>query len=94
MNATSSNSIHLEYVQIPNYPVKGVQLEPGDRIVFCSDGIIEDGNSEEEMFGFEQTEETIKKECEEDLSAEQLLDYLLSEVKKFSGDTLRGTTIS
>lgn len=72
MNAMSSNSIHLEYVRIPNYPIKGVQLEPGDRIVFCSDGIIEAGNSEEEMFGFERTEETIKKECEEDLSVEQL----------------------
>ena len=72
------------------YPVIETQLESGDRIIFCSDGIIEAENSEEEMFGFERTEETIRKGCQEDLSAPQLLDYLIGEVKTFTGDTPQG----
>jgi serine phosphatase RsbU (regulator of sigma subunit)/ligand-binding sensor domain-containing protein len=72
------------------YPVIETQLKPGDRIVFCSDGIIEAENSEEEMFGFERTAGTIKKGCQDDLSAPQLLDYLISAVKSFTGDTPQG----
>jgi len=73
-----------------SYPVKEIQLESGDRIVFCSDGIIEAENSVGELFGFERTTETIKKGCEENFNAPQLLDYLISEVKRFSGDTPQG----
>ena len=73
-----------------NYPVKEIQLEPGDRVVFCSDGIVEAGNSDEEAFGFERIAETIKKGCEENLLTEQLLDYLIAEVKAFTGDTPQG----
>jgi len=58
--------------------------------VFCSDGIIEAENSEEEMFGFERTAETIKNGCRKNLSAPQLLDYLINEVKSFTGDAPQG----
>ena len=54
-------------------------------MVFCSDGIIEAGNGEEKMFGFERTAETIKRGCEQNLTAPQLLDDLISEVKTFAG---------
>ena len=43
-------------------------------------------NSNEEMFGFEHTAEIIRQGCQEDLSAEALLERVLSEVKAFSGD--------
>ena len=72
------------------YPVIETQLGPGDRIVFCSDGIIEAENSERELFGFERTAETIRNGCQKDLTAPQLLDYLINEVKTFSGDTPQG----
>ena len=72
------------------YPVIEAQLEPGDRVIFCSDGIIEAENSEEKMFGFERTAETIRKGCSQDLSAHQLLDYIISELKTFTGDTPQG----
>ena len=67
-----------------------VQLEPGDRIVFCSDGIIETANEEGVIFGFERTEEAIRNGCRQDLSAPQLLDHLVNEVKRFAGDTPQG----
>ena len=72
------------------YQIQELRLEPGDRIVFCSDGIIEAENQSGELFGFERTAETIRKGCSQDLTAPQLLDYLINEVKTFSGDTPQG----
>ena len=44
-----------------SYPVVETQLEPGDRLVFCSDGIMEARNSAGDMFGFDQTAETVRQ---------------------------------
>ena len=38
-------------------------LEPGDRIVLASDGIIEAGNESGEIFGFERTAAAIEQGC-------------------------------
>jgi serine phosphatase RsbU (regulator of sigma subunit) len=73
-----------------DYPAIETQLESGDRVVFCSDGIIEAENSSGDIFGFEQTADTIRKGCSQDLSAPQLLDYLINEVKTFTGETPQG----
>jgi len=35
--------------------------EPGDYVVFCSDGIIEAANAQEGIFGFERTAEIIRQ---------------------------------
>jgi len=70
--------------------VKEIQLGQGDRIVFCSDGIIEAEDSEGVLFGFERTSETIRQGCKENLSAPQLLDYLIHEVKSFTKDATQG----
>jgi len=72
------------------YSVEEIQLAPGDRVVFCSDGIIEAENRSGELFGFERTAETIGKGCFRDLTAAKLLDYLIAEVKIFSGDVPQG----
>ena len=39
-----------------------------------------------EQFGFERTGETIKEACEEDLSAEAIIDRILEAVAVFKGD--------
>ena len=72
------------------YPVKTVMLEPGDRIIFCSDGIIEAENSDGELFGFDRTAATIRKGCQQNLTAPQLLGYLTDEVKRFSQEAPQG----
>jgi len=95
--AASGDIIELQVDAYPlgvradtQYPVKEIQLQPGDRIVFCSDGIIEAENSTGELFGFERTSETIKKGCGRNLSAPQFLDYLIDEVKSFTQDAPQG----
>ena len=65
-------------------------LEPGDYIVFSSDGIIEAENTDGELFGFEQTAETILQACVEGMSAERLIDHLMGGVKAFAGGTPQG----
>ncbi|MBT4498643.1 MAG: SpoIIE family protein phosphatase, partial [Gemmatimonadetes bacterium] len=72
------------------YSMREVSLSPGDRVVFCSDGIAEATNEREEMFGFEQTAETIKQGCVEGLSAEMLIDRLIDAAKSFAGAAPQG----
>jgi len=47
------------------YQVLETQLQSGDRIVFCSDGIIEAEDGEGNLFGFERTSETICHACKD-----------------------------
>ena len=68
------------------YQAIETQLDPGDRLVFCSDGVMEAQDVGEEMFGFERTAEVIRTGCKEDLPAEGLLERVLGEVTAFSGD--------
>ena len=71
------------------YDVLETQLQPGDRIVFCSDGIIEADNAAAEQFGFEQTAETVRQACVDGLSAEATIDRLLEAVAAFKGDAVQ-----
>jgi len=72
------------------YSTIEVPLESGDCIVFCSDGIAEAANGQEEIFSFERTAETIRQGCSEDLSSEALIDHLIGAVKAFAGDMPQG----
>ena len=66
-----------------------LQMEPGDVLVLCSDGIIESANEQESLFGFERTSESICKASAEGLAAADLVDRLFSEVQRFSGTSER-----
>jgi sigma-B regulation protein RsbU (phosphoserine phosphatase) len=68
------------------YGVVEVDLQPGDRLVFCSDGIIEASNGIEEMFGFERTGEAIGRAAGDRVSATDLIERLLGEVDTFRGE--------
>jgi serine phosphatase RsbU (regulator of sigma subunit)/ligand-binding sensor domain-containing protein len=72
------------------YPVEEIQLEPHDYIIFCSDGIVEAENPAGDQFGYDQTEETIRKGCAEELSPEQLIDRIFSTVEEFADSTPQG----
>jgi len=72
------------------YEVQELQLVAGDYLVFHSDGIAEAARADEEIFGFERTTETIRQACAEGLSAEGVIDRLISAVKAFAGDAPQG----
>ena len=72
------------------YQAVETQLEPGDRIVFCSDGIIEAANEAVDLFGFEQTAEVIRQGCTEGLSAEALVEHIFDRVQAFAGEAPQG----
>jgi ligand-binding sensor domain-containing protein/serine phosphatase RsbU (regulator of sigma subunit) len=73
-----------------DYPVVEVRLESGDRVVFCSDGIIEAANEIDEQFDFDRTAETIRRGCAQNLSSEGLIEMIFAEVESFAGETPQG----
>ena len=72
------------------YGVVEINLDPGDRIVFCSDGIIEAENGIEEMFGFERTAEAISRAAGLGVGSKEFIEHLLSEVDAFCGNAEQG----
>ena len=62
------------------------QLDVGDRVVFCSDGIIEAMDDDGQLFGFERTQDTVNRLSLEGLPATQMIEELLREVDAFRGD--------
>ena len=91
--AANGNVVELQVEAYPlgvrpdtSFQVVEVQLESGDYIVFCSDGIAEARNKAGELFGFGRTAETVHQGCVEELSATALIDRLIGEVQTFSGD--------
>jgi sigma-B regulation protein RsbU (phosphoserine phosphatase) len=65
-----------------NYDEWGVTLEPGNILVFHSDGIAETTNGEGQFFGITRLRELIEKHHE--LTAAELADRILNEVDWFS----------
>ena len=64
------------------YDEWGVSLDPGDILVFHSDGIAETANSEGQFFGMERLRKIIEEQHK--LTASELIDRVFSEVDWFS----------
>ncbi len=62
-----------------------VTIKPGDRIVMFTDGITEAMNEKEEEFGEERLKKLIQKWP--NVSSQELMDKIISEVKEFSKGT-------
>ena len=77
-----------------NYPIIEVQLEPGDRVVFCSDGAAEAANERDELFSFERMMEAIGEGCRSGLAAEVLIDGVIGDVQAFTGEAPQGDDIT
>jgi sigma-B regulation protein RsbU (phosphoserine phosphatase) len=68
------------------YKTIGIQLAPGDRLVFFSDGIPEAINAERELFGYDRINAIIQAACGADRSADEVINHLIGEVTSFIGN--------
>ena len=77
------NAYPMGVMENTSYQVMEIPLHPGDRVVFCSDGIVEAENPDGDQLGFEIVGETLRQGCKDGLSAERLIDHLLEAVDAF-----------
>ncbi len=64
-------------------PSERLDIEPGSRLVFYSDGLVEAVDGNEEQFGYERLKELLAVHAEE--SSEQLMATLLSALERHTG---------
>ena len=81
---TEGDTFPLGILEDANYEETRLQLEPGDKVVFYTDGIVEAMNEQEEMFGFERLQEVIKSSQVE--TAEALMNEVITSVDEFAGN--------
>ena len=72
-----------------DYEVIETHLEVGDRIILCSDGIVEAADAEGRQLGFDRTAEAIRKGCVAGMSADATIDLLLGKVNQHRGDVVQ-----
>jgi phosphoserine phosphatase RsbU/P len=78
----SENGLLLGHFPEETYSVVQVSVEPGDRAMLYTDGILEARNPSEEMFGAERFMRSL--EYNHSLGAELLADSLLDELSRWS----------
>jgi serine phosphatase RsbU (regulator of sigma subunit) len=69
-----------------------IEVKPGDKLVFYTDGITEARNSEGQMFGEDRLSELVTENGGS--SAQQLLELIVESVERFIGDTPRSDDIT
>jgi serine phosphatase RsbU (regulator of sigma subunit) len=75
-----------------NYKDHALQLEPGDQLIWISDGIVEAHNPQNQLFGFEQLEEIIHRTDHH--SPEGMLDYIWRAVHNHRGEAVQTDDIT
>ena len=80
---TEGDTFPLGILDDAEYQETRLQLEPGDKIVFYTDGIVEAMNEQEEMFGFDRLLEVIQGA--KSMTADSLLKEILDKVNEFVG---------
>lgn len=79
------NGLMLGVMENVDYEERTIELAPGDRLCFYTDGVIEAHGSNGEQFGTERLTELIRKQAS--ASPSQLLHDLGIELDQFRGDT-------
>jgi len=92
----------VDSLDVPGFPIKTfpdahykdhtLQLQPGDQLVWISDGIVEAQNPQNQLFGFEQLEQIIHRTNH--LSPESLLDHIWRAVHNHRGEAVQTDDIT
>jgi serine phosphatase RsbU (regulator of sigma subunit) len=80
---TEGDTFPLGILEDPQYEETKIQLTPGDKIVFYTDGIVEAMNEQNEMFGFERLLEVVQGA--KSMTADSLLKEIIDRVNAFAG---------
>jgi serine phosphatase RsbU (regulator of sigma subunit) len=81
---TLGDTFPLGILEDASYEETRLQLEPGDKVVFYTDGIVEAMNKKEEIYGFERLQEVIK--TSKASKAEALMNDIITSVSDFTGN--------
>ncbi len=81
---TLGDTFPLGILEDASYEETPLQLEPGDKVVFYTDGIVEAMNKKEEIYGFERLQEVIK--TSKASKAEALMNDIITSVSDFTGN--------
>jgi len=81
---TEGDNFPLGILDEANYLETHIQLEPGDKIIFYTDGIVEAMNSKKELYGFERLLAAVENAA--DKGARDILGSILADVGRFVGD--------
>ena len=80
---TEGDTLPLGILADANYEETNIQLSPGDRLLFYTDGIVEAMNTQEEIFGFERLIDAVQ--ASKSIDADSLLKEILTRVNAFVG---------
>jgi len=78
---TEGDNFPLGILDGPDYKETRLQLAPGDKIIFYTDGIVEAMNPQEEVFGFERLLEVVQGG--RSMSADSLLKEISDQINTF-----------
>lgn len=62
-----------------------IEVENGDFIIFCSDGVIEAINEADEMYQTERLMDVVRK-ADEGMSAQEMVDFIVRKIAEFVGE--------
>ncbi len=80
---TQGDTFPLGILDGADYQETALQLEPGDKVVFYTDGIVEAMNKKDEIFGFERLQDVVARAGKG--SADELLEGIMNQLDKFVG---------
>jgi sigma-B regulation protein RsbU (phosphoserine phosphatase) len=81
---TRGDTFPLGILEEAAYEETRLQLEPGDKVVLYTDGIVEAMNSEGEIYGFDRLLEIVK--ISDITGADALMEHVVENVKNFVGE--------
>jgi sigma-B regulation protein RsbU (phosphoserine phosphatase) len=80
---TVGDTFPLGILDEANYEETQLQMEPGDKVVYYTDGIVEAMNKHKDMYGFERLHEVVNSSPAE--TAEALMKDIIKDVSDFTG---------
>jgi serine phosphatase RsbU (regulator of sigma subunit) len=82
---TEGDTFPLGILDDVDYVETQIQLSPGDKVIFYTDGIVEAMNEQREIFGFDRLLDLVQRAHL--LDAESILQLIMKRVNEFSGDS-------